>query len=71
MININKVTTGTKVTSTDSISEENRVKTIDNRVTVNTDSGTIIRPNIPSSGINPDNGAFFEERSNPLSSKGN
>lgn len=27
--------------------------------------------NEPQSECNPDNGAFFEERSNPLSSKGN
>lgn len=71
MININKVTNGTKVTTSDSISEENAIKTIDNRITVNTDSGTIIRPDIPSTGINLDNSDFFEERSNPLSSKGN
>lgn len=34
-------------------------------------SNTLHKPYEPKSECNPDNGAFFEERSNPLSSKGN
>lgn len=48
----------------------NAVVREDNRVTINTDGGTITRSNLPSSGLNPDNNDFFEERANPLSSKG-
>lgn len=75
MINVSKCTKKTNETKVkkapSSIDEANSINTVGNRVTIKTDSGTISRPNIPLTEITPDNNAFFEERSNPLSSKGN
>jgi hypothetical protein len=72
MIKVSKCTKETKAQKAPgTIDEANSINTIGNRVTIKTDSGTISRPNIPLTEITPDNNAFFEERSNPLSSKGN
>lgn len=48
----------------------NSIHTVNNRVTIKTDTGTITRSNLPASGVPLDNSDFFEIRSNPLSSKG-
>ncbi len=58
-------TNGIKITS-----EEKSVSKGERKIP--TGSGAIIKPAYePPTECNPDNGAFFEERSNPLSSKGN
>lgn len=72
MKNVNKSNKEAKEKKTPStLDEANSIKTVGSRVTIKTDSGTISRSNLPLTGITPDNNAFFEERSNPLSSKGN
>ncbi|MDF2610805.1 MAG: hypothetical protein K0R92_2279 [Lachnospiraceae bacterium] len=47
-------------------------QTPDGMMKIMTGTGVLYKPaNEPHSAINPNNGAAFEERSNPLSSKGN
>lgn len=63
---------GIKVTSSDESSVKN--KNHDNPAIrhIPVGSAMVQKPaHEPPSECNPDNGAFFEERSNPLSSKGN
>lgn len=60
VMNENMMTTTDKTLSTKGIRK------------IPTGSNVIYKPaEEPSTECNPDNGAFFEEKSNPLSSKGN
>ncbi len=60
-----------KITSTDTNSIKEQIKTKDDRQRMNIDPAVVPEADYIQSECNPDNGAFFEERSNPLSSKGN
>jgi hypothetical protein len=73
----NLVNTNIKVTSNGSINKP-KTKITDNNIAKNgiriikSDNGVIFKPDDePPTECNPNNGAAFEERSNPLSSKGN
>ncbi len=60
-----KITTGTNL-----VKEQTKSK--NNKNALNGASAIVPRAGYyPQNECNPDNGAFFEERSNPLSSKGN
>ncbi|MDF2588631.1 MAG: hypothetical protein K0S41_2472 [Anaerocolumna sp.] len=60
-----------KITTKEESSMGEQIKPKEGIRIINTDSGVIFKTSEPISECNPNNGAFFEERSNPLSSKGN
>ncbi len=61
-----------KITSANTDSIKEQIKTKDGLPKMNNSSAAVLRAGYyPQPECNPDNGAFFEERSNPLSSKGN
>jgi hypothetical protein len=68
-----KITTNESLTNSIKISNEN-TEDLESKgmMKILTGTGVLYKPaNEPPSAINPNNGAAFEERSNPLSSKGN
>ena len=65
-------TPGIKITTTGTNSVKEKIKPKNDKNALNAASAIVERAGYyPQNECNPDNGAFFEERSNPLSSKGN
>jgi hypothetical protein len=61
-----------KITSAETNTIKEQIKTEDSLTQANHNSSLVPKAGYyPQTECNPDNGAFFEERSNPLSSKGN
>jgi hypothetical protein len=60
-----------KITTKEENSIKEQIKPKEGIRIINTESGVIFKTSEPATECNPDNNAFFEERSNPLSSKGN
>lgn len=65
--------TNTKITTSNESSIQDKIKSDKPIRDIMVGPGLMVHKeaNEPPSSVNPDNGAFFEERSNPLSSKGN
>ncbi|MGB8453907.1 MAG: hypothetical protein WCD89_16475 [Anaerocolumna sp.] len=61
-----------KITTTNTNTIKDQIKSNNDKDLVKGASAVVPRAGYyPQNECNPDNGAFFEERSNPLSSKGN
>ncbi|WFR59413.1 hypothetical protein QA584_10085 [Anaerocolumna sp. AGMB13025] len=61
-----------KITTTTNNTIQEQIKSKDEKDLIKGASAIVPRAGYyPQNECNPDNGAFFEERSNPLSSKGN
>ncbi len=61
-----------KITAANTNTIKEQIKSRDGNTNKNGASAIVPRAGYyPQNECNPDNGAFFEERSNPLSSKGN
>lgn len=70
MIESSEYEKGMKVTTSDKIGNSNDIKVTNDNVIIGTDTGSILKPKTPANDCNLDNSPLFEERSNPLSSKG-
>jgi hypothetical protein len=67
-----KLNSDIKITTTTDNTFKDKAEDGKNMRAIHLESGTVYKPaKEPPSECNPDNGAWFEERSNPLSSKGN
>lgn len=61
-----------KITAADNKTIQDQIKSGSEKDLVKGAAAIVPKPGYyPQNECNPDNGAFFEERSNPLSSKGN